>query len=211
MSYLIEPSQEISHRADFSLLCNARGIIEAVEVGTDQGEFATEFLSRWKGHRLFLVDDYEPYTERPWGRLGDMLIATVSLMRDPQNYGRFRFVQGKSTDIARLIPETMPWMKPGFIYIDADHKYENVRDDIEAWWPLLVRGGIFAGHDYDDEHPGVMRAVQEFAQAHDLVVRLTHDRMCVSWYIYKGGEPDSLIRKLWTDGAIPNPRAASGG
>jgi hypothetical protein len=58
-----------------------------------------------------------------------------------------------------------------FTFIDADHSYEAVRDDIKAWLPLTT--GILAGHDYSDEarpydlngtickNPGVVQAVDE--------------------------------------------------
>ena len=48
-----------------------------------------------------------------------------------------------------------------FVFIDADHRYEAVKQDIEAWLPKIRMGGILAGHDYSVHHPGVKRAVQE--------------------------------------------------
>lgn len=52
------------------------------------------------------------------------------------------------------------------VFIDANHTYEDVRDDIVVWEPLVRRGGILAGDDYDAEHfPGVVRAVDQFARA----------------------------------------------
>jgi len=47
------------------------------------------------------------------------------------------------------------------IFIDADHSYEAVRDDILHWSPLLAEGGILCGHDYQDPFPGVKKAVDE--------------------------------------------------
>ena len=35
-----------------------------------------------------------------------------------------------------------------FIYIDASHKYEDVKKDIELCLPKLKYKGIIAGHDY---------------------------------------------------------------
>ena len=35
-----------------------------------------------------------------------------------------------------------------FIYIDAAHDYDSMIIDLNAWWPKLKTGGIFAGHDY---------------------------------------------------------------
>jgi len=73
------------------------------------------------------------------------------------------------------------------IFIDADHRYSSIIQDIKAWYPKLKTGGIFSGHDcnrfyeecsfseraiisdYPDAdfiysmklHPGVTRAVHE--------------------------------------------------
>ncbi len=59
---------------------------------------------------------------------------------------------------------------PNFVFIDADHSYEAVKKDIDAWWPLVKDNGILAGHDYDHNNrgwPGVYKAVHEkFGQPH---------------------------------------------
>ena len=35
------------------------------------------------------------------------------------------------------------------VYIDGNHKYDNVVSDIKLYWPKVKWGGIIAGHDYD--------------------------------------------------------------
>lgn len=50
------------------------------------------------------------------------------------------------------------------IFIDADHSYEAVKDDIMSWWPLVDNGGVLCGHDYDpkgESWPGVHKAIHE--------------------------------------------------
>jgi predicted O-methyltransferase YrrM len=50
------------------------------------------------------------------------------------------------------------------VFLDASHKYEDVRADILAWLPKVKSGGILAGHDYtyrNDDWPDVRRAVDE--------------------------------------------------
>jgi Methyltransferase domain len=49
-----------------------------------------------------------------------------------------------------------------FVFLDAAHDYENVKLDIESWYPKVKNGGIFAGHDYGKDWPGVINAVHEF-------------------------------------------------
>ena len=47
-----------------------------------------------------------------------------------------------------------------FVFIDAEHTFESVLDDLSAWWPKVRPGGLLAGHDYD--WPEVARAVDRF-------------------------------------------------
>jgi predicted O-methyltransferase YrrM len=68
----------------------------------------------------------------------------------------------KSTEAAGLYPDA----SLDFVFIDADHRYENVRDDIIAWHSLVTPNGIIAGHDYNGRGDksgrwGVKRAVDE--------------------------------------------------
>jgi predicted O-methyltransferase YrrM len=49
-----------------------------------------------------------------------------------------------------------------FVFIDADHRYEMVARDIDAWLPKVKRGGIIAGHDFCNWPGfGVIQAVTE--------------------------------------------------
>ena len=45
------------------------------------------------------------------------------------------------------------------VYIDMDHTYEAVKQDILLWLPKVKYNGFLAGHDYD--WPGVKIAVDE--------------------------------------------------
>jgi len=48
------------------------------------------------------------------------------------------------------------------IYIDANHSYESVLNDINYWKKHLSANSIIAGHDYSPKcAPGVVRAVDE--------------------------------------------------
>lgn len=49
-----------------------------------------------------------------------------------------------------------------FIFIDAAHDYESVKQDLLTWYPKLKNGGIFAGHDYAPFW-GVYQAVNEWS------------------------------------------------
>ena len=77
-----------------------------------------------------------------------------------------------------------------FIHIDGAHDYDNVRQDLEAWYPKMTRGALFSGHDYHTVWPdfGVVRAVRDFADARDVpVISITCRDVnnFPSWYWFK--------------------------
>lgn len=52
-----------------------------------------------------------------------------------------------------------------FVFIDADHTYEAVKRDIEAWTPKVRKGGVMYGHNYEVSPTGirgVIDAVNEY-------------------------------------------------
>ena len=52
---------------------------------------------------------------------------------------------------------------PDIIFIDGDHRYENVKNDLLTACQIIKPGGIISGHDYGHEDwPGVRQAVDEF-------------------------------------------------
>lgn len=50
------------------------------------------------------------------------------------------------------------------VFVDAEHSYEGVKNDILKWEPKVRKGGIISGHDYDPDGkswPEVKKAVDE--------------------------------------------------
>jgi hypothetical protein len=64
-----------------------------------------------------------------------------------------------------------------FLFIDADHTYEGVKEDISLWLPKVKPGGVIGGHDYD--WSGVRLAVDETFKEETLVISDT------SWLVQR--------------------------
>lgn len=75
-----------------------------------------------------------------------------------------------------LIPEVFNFVPIDFLFIDAGHKYNDVKNDILNYKDLMADGSIICGHDYesdtyderyinedyvDGKHHGVIKAVNE--------------------------------------------------
>jgi predicted O-methyltransferase YrrM len=84
-----------------------------------------------------------------------------------------------STEAARLYADE----SLDFVFIDANHGYEFVRADLAAWWPKIKPRGLFAGHDYGPDFPGVARAVDEAFKALEVDKALVDS--CTCWIVHK--------------------------
>ncbi len=65
-------------------------------------------------------------------------------------------MEQKLTESIKVIPKSsietsldFPDNYFDFIFIDADHRYSQIKQDLIAWYPKLKKGGIFSGHDCD--------------------------------------------------------------
>lgn len=79
-----------------------------------------------------------------------------------------------------------------FVYIDAEHTYDGVLNDLGAWYPKVKKGGIISGHDYCECEIqgtgvvfGVIEAVQSFMSSHKIDNLHITDEDWPSFYIVK--------------------------
>lgn len=59
------------------------------------------------------------------------------------------------------------------VFIDMEHTYEAVKNDIQHWLPKVKIGGYLAGHDYATSWPGVPKAVNEIFGKENIIVKQT--------------------------------------
>jgi predicted O-methyltransferase YrrM len=52
------------------------------------------------------------------------------------------------------------------VFIDGDHSYEAVRNDLLSWFPKIKKSGVIMGHDYTGIHEGVSKAVKKYLPNH---------------------------------------------
>ena len=147
-----------------------------IEVGVFDGDFSERILALNEPRKLHLVDPwftkddgtlYDGPTqqfasaEQASARLEDQYRHVTTRFSGEIASGRIEVHRTLSHLAAPQFPdEHFDW-----IYVDASHFYDDVKVDLEAFWPKLKRGGYIAGDDYDRrgiwEH-GVTRAVDEF-------------------------------------------------
>jgi hypothetical protein len=123
---------------------------QGVEIGVHTGIFSEQIMRHWKGRKLWLID--------PWRHLDEYLdncntsdkrmerrleLARQRLHRWEPRIG---WIRSTSELAANLFMQS----SCDFVYTDANHSYQYVRQDLRLWYSKLRVGGLFSGHDYFD-------------------------------------------------------------
>ncbi len=128
-----------------------------VEVGVERFHFGQHIREGWGGKLLVAVDKWEINPSAPNDSRERHLQTHDEAQANIKNAGKpVEVIRAWSTEAARMVAELPPesqikrlWAGGlDFVYIDADHRYEAVCADIEAWYPLLRSGGMLCGHDF---------------------------------------------------------------
>jgi hypothetical protein len=122
---------------------------KGVEVGTFKGAFAREILLNWSGH-LYMVDVWRGLDDSEYQDGSNHIIHTDAYELTINNIGGFehRATMIRTTSIqgADLFQDN----SLDFVYIDANHAYDYVVQDINTWYPKVKKNGYLLGHDYLD-------------------------------------------------------------
>lgn len=165
------------------------------EIGVEYGSNSSQILSQWTG-KLISID--------MWA-----VPSIEAHARKLLNTNRSILVKKSSVEAARDIADR----SLDFVYIDADHDYENCMRDIEVWFPKVRHGGLVAGHDYltwtNDQGAGcdfgVKAAVDEYCSLNGYQLNVTTEDFWEgnpypTWYFTK--EIPRIIYYTWVN---PNP------
>ena len=155
------------------------GEVRGLEVGVCRGENIVKFLEECPNiHHIDAVDPYIPYMDDNGGMTKEevdrMRDIAVTNFRDYSN--RVTLHTTTSKEFASSVEED----KYDYIFIDGNHSYEYVLEDIALWYPKLKNGGVFAGHDFDLEC--VRKAVYEYKTKNILPNMLYTSAHSVWWW-----------------------------
>lgn len=166
------------------------------EVGVFKGDFSRQLLDSGKFKKLYLID---PFTGVVGSGDKDGRNHESWDGKELRKFVKNRFLQEWNEGIVYLgneysyeffSPEELCLIEAfdrlfNFVYLDSDHSFENVKNELNLCWDFVEEGGIIAGHDYNLEGAGVEQAVTEFCEERgiDWFV-LTGDGLH-SFYFYK--------------------------
>jgi hypothetical protein len=118
-----------------------------VEVGSWKGKsssyMAVEIINSGKEIDFYCVDTWKGGREHQDMEDIDELYSTfIDNMKPVEEY--YSPMRMTSLEAASKFEDN----SLDFVFLDGSHHYEDVKDDINAWFPKIKNGGVLAGHDY---------------------------------------------------------------
>lgn len=160
-------------RDELPALCRELGFRRGAEIGVWKGAYSAAFCEQNIGMHMLCVD--------PWISYPAWLDTKNSL--PPDQAERF-MEEAYRKAVARLAPLNctivrkfsseavvdVPDRSLDFVYIDGNHVFDAVTEDLTLWAPKVRPGGFVAGHDYrafaNKPTIHVIEAVQAYTNTH---------------------------------------------
>ena len=156
------------------------------------GDHSEWILRHWHGRKLYLVDPWLKQNEKVYFDVSNVRTRIISILFNTPSFksliqrdqdgqevlfqfvtklmekfpNRYEILRTFSVEASRsILARAQGQPSLDFVYLDARHDYEGIKEDLNAWWPLLKQGGLIAGHDFVEDGVnsaglfGVQRAV----------------------------------------------------
>lgn len=163
-----------------------KGFKRIAEVGVWKAAFSTHILSNCpQVEKVYSIDPWKVWPKKDYvdGK------NNHSQKKFDSIYNRVQKRLSVFEDRSELIRDTSvggsQHVKDGeldLVWIDANHGYEWVKEDIHTWVPKVRPGGIVAGDDYNPDFLGCIKAVNEYCYIRDIVFSIIPGGV---WYFEK--------------------------
>ncbi len=175
------PSPWLKSREQLISLLPKEAVV--AEIGVLRGDFSSQILELTKPEHLFLIDCWDLCDFFEAG-LSDYQLVVSKFDNNP----KVSIIKNTSSEAAKNFPDNyFDW-----VYIDANHSYDAVKNDLETWFPKVKNGGFISGHDYFvPGTPGtpnyysylVVPAVNEFVAKYNLEITYLTNEPIASYAI----------------------------
>lgn len=172
------------NRLDLAKLFTGMG----VEIGVASGWYSSKIMELGQVEEMYGVDPYTPHQGyRDYTRETTFNKLKASAHEFLGRYPNYYFVQDYSVKAAEKFDNN----SLDFVYIDGDHSYKAVMQDIKTWIKKVKPGGILAGDDYiksarDKRFYDVIRAVDEYTTENNIdLIIYGGGRNPSNWMFYR--------------------------
>jgi len=162
-------------RRDLARYFRSLGYTLGAEIGVADGINAMTFLEEIPDLHLHCIDPWEDHPSSYYN----------AVKRLPKQ--RVHIYKATSMESVFAFPDNAL----DFVFIDGDHRFDYVMEDIIAWSRKVKKGGAIALHDfYHFKNSGVFEAVTVYTSIHKINIHTTlgdknslDDKMSSVWWI----------------------------
>jgi len=130
-----------------------------VEVGVNKGHNASYICNIVQPKLLYLIDPWNNFFDRASGEvIGEAQYLMTKQLLEP--FTCCKIIKDYSYNAVKTFEDE----SLDFVYIDSEHSYPAVLQEVRQWYPKVKKGGILSGHDFTDTTPQVKNAVIDFCR-----------------------------------------------
>lgn len=163
-------------RLELPPLFKELGYKTGAEIGVLRGDFSEILCQSNPELKLYSIDAWQFYPihknfrkQKDYDRAYE--VAKNKLSAYPNN----KIIKKWSMDAVKDFPDE----SLDFVFIDANHEFRYITDDIAEWSKKVKKGGIVSGHDYGRSHD------RQFGNVKDVVLAWTSAKAISPWFVFE--------------------------
>jgi hypothetical protein len=161
-------------RMSLPLLFKELGFKIGAEIGVLEGDFSSYICKTLPDAKIYSIDPWSFYpTHKNFRKQRDHDRAYERAQRILHVYPNNTIIKKWSVDAAKDFEDE----SLDFVFIDGDHEFQAITNDIAVWLKKIRKGGIISGHDYGRSHDG------QFGNVKDVVLAWTFSKKVVPWFV----------------------------
>jgi len=168
-----------------------RGLTTGAEIGVYKAEFTESFCK--EGLRIYGIDPWtaENYPLEKRQTRQDFLYGHAQ--RVVAKYPNCTLIRKTSVEASKDFEDE----SLDFVYIDGNHNFMSIAEDLYVWTPKVKKGGVISGHDYaHTPNPKINQTCLHVKFVVDAWIKCFGIN---NWYVIGGmrNKPDQYKRDVW--------------
>lgn len=170
-------------REHLAQLFGEMGFTKGAEIGVAEGKFSIVLCQSIPSLQLLAVDLWDKYYrgDNPRIAIKDRAMQDWALDQAHEKLDPFdvQFIREPSIKAAEQVEDG----SLDFVYIDANHSFDFIMQDLIVWSNKVRPGGIVSGHDaYRFRGAGVVDAVSVYTHVHQIHEWFVCDEREISFF-----------------------------
>ena len=155
----------MNNRIDLAEYFAEVGFKKGAEIGVADGRYSEVLCRVIPNLELLCVDPWNTYHGNHRGGAQKQQLKNYNIAQTRLSQFNATLIRKSSEEASKDVQNE----SLDFVFIDGNHDYRYVYQDLVLWSDKVRKGGIVSGHDYYHfKNSGVIEAVDTFCKAHGI-------------------------------------------